>query len=252
MIPVVILIVAASAAPAAVGTSTAGASASALAHGTRFIDYQRPTQKILAIAILHCAVRLFVVTKFRKSETARVAGELIPNNLHGIGVKTGPREPILKLCFTGLVGKVAYKQFFQGDSFGPIIGRSWIVGALQSGRQDSTRLPCIQSLEHKQAGVNGFARGPGYYGTTLVTSCPEQILSGKQKGCGPNLPDAWAKIGSDPCQNRTARSEIGHHGPGSRSIRTFCGAHVVENRAFSELTVWKLNCTFGRFRQPRG
>jgi hypothetical protein len=34
-------------------------------------------------------------------------------------LESGPREPVLQLRFAGLVGKVAYKQFFQGSSLWP-------------------------------------------------------------------------------------------------------------------------------------
>lgn len=108
------------AASAVLRASTAATAASAFAHRTRFVDYQRAAQKILAIAILHGAVCLIVVTELGKPEASGIAGELVADDLYGIGVKAGPREPILKLCFASLVGKVAYKQFFQGHSFGPI------------------------------------------------------------------------------------------------------------------------------------
>jgi hypothetical protein len=112
------------AATSATATAT-GPSASAFAHRPGFIHHQRTTEKILAIAGLNGAIGFFVVTELREPESARLTGKLIADDLNGIRLKSVPREPVLQLGFTGLVRKVAYKQFFQGSSFGPIQQRRY-------------------------------------------------------------------------------------------------------------------------------
>jgi len=49
----------------------------------------------LAIAGLNGTVGFFVVAKFRETETARLPGEFIADNLNGICLKSGAREPVL-------------------------------------------------------------------------------------------------------------------------------------------------------------
>jgi hypothetical protein len=112
---------------------------------------------------LYHPIRFLVVSKLGESESTRIASKLIANNLNGIGMKTGPREPILKLCFAGLVGKVAYKQFFQGDSYWPysLAGLGLWAHANPAGK--FTRLPCTQVWNENSAGVNLFDRWPGYW-----------------------------------------------------------------------------------------
>lgn len=79
-----------SAAPSASATTTA-----AFAHWPGFVDYQRAAEEVLAIAALYNAFCFLVVTKLRKTESARISRELVANDLDGISVKTGPRKPIL-------------------------------------------------------------------------------------------------------------------------------------------------------------
>jgi hypothetical protein len=71
------------------GPSTASAT-TAFAHGTRFVHHQRPAEKVLAIAVLHGAVRLFIVAELREAEAARVAGEFIADDLNRVGVEASP------------------------------------------------------------------------------------------------------------------------------------------------------------------
>ncbi len=80
---------------ATASTTTAGTTAPAFTHRAGFIHYQRTAQKILAIAGLNGALGFFVVAKFREPETSRFTGELIADNLNGIGLKSVPREPVL-------------------------------------------------------------------------------------------------------------------------------------------------------------
>jgi len=44
---------------------------------------------------LNGAVAFFIVAKFRETEAPRFAGEFIANNLNGICLKSGAREPVL-------------------------------------------------------------------------------------------------------------------------------------------------------------
>jgi hypothetical protein len=110
---------------AATSATATGPSASAFAHRPGFIHHQRTAEKILAIAGLNGAIAFFVVTELREPESTRLTGKLIADDLNGIRLKSVPREPVLQLGFTGLVRKVAYKQFFQGSSFGPIQQRRY-------------------------------------------------------------------------------------------------------------------------------
>ena len=114
---------------AATATSTAATSATArtaaatttaaFRHGTRFIHYQGAAEEILPIAHRDGTLRFAVVFEIDKSETARLAREAIANNLDRVGAETRASEPILQLCFGGLVGQVSNKQSFQRSSFGP-------------------------------------------------------------------------------------------------------------------------------------
>jgi hypothetical protein len=90
-------------------SATTAASATAFTHRPGFVDHQGSTHEILTITRLNGAIGFLIVSKFRESETTWIAGELVANNLHRIGLKTRPREPILQFGFAGLVGKVAYK-----------------------------------------------------------------------------------------------------------------------------------------------
>jgi hypothetical protein len=80
---------------ATTSTTTSGTAAPAFAHRPGFIHHQRTAQKILAVAGLNGALGFFVVAEFREPETPRLTGELIANNLNGIGLKSVPREPVL-------------------------------------------------------------------------------------------------------------------------------------------------------------
>ena len=80
---------------ATTSTATTGTAAPAFTHGTGFIHHQRTAQKILAIAGLDGALGFFVVAELREPETSRLTGELIADNLNGIGLKSVPREPVL-------------------------------------------------------------------------------------------------------------------------------------------------------------
>jgi hypothetical protein len=80
---------------ATTSATTSGPAAPALTHRAGFIHYQRTAQKILAIAGLNGALGFFIVAEFREPETSRLTGELIADNLNGIGLKSVPREPVL-------------------------------------------------------------------------------------------------------------------------------------------------------------
>jgi hypothetical protein len=76
-------------------TTTSWTAAPAFAHRAGFVHHQRTAQKILAIAGLNGALGFFVVAELREPETSRLTGELIADNLNGIGLKSVPREPVL-------------------------------------------------------------------------------------------------------------------------------------------------------------
>jgi len=71
-----------SAAPATTGTPSAASAAPAFTHRSSLVYYQRAAQKILAIAGLNRSFCLFVVSKLRESESARLTRELVPNDLY--------------------------------------------------------------------------------------------------------------------------------------------------------------------------
>jgi hypothetical protein len=79
-------------------------ASAAFTHRPGFVDHKRAAQKLLAIAVLNGPVCFLIVGKIRKSETARLTGELVTDDLHGIGLKSGLREPILQFRFAGLIG----------------------------------------------------------------------------------------------------------------------------------------------------
>jgi hypothetical protein len=82
---------------------------------------------------LNGSLAFFVVAKLREPESARLTGKLVTNDLDGIRLESGPREPILQLGLTGLVRKVAYKKFFQGSSLWPYsTARVRMLGTQQS------------------------------------------------------------------------------------------------------------------------
>jgi len=76
--------------PPAATTSTAttgpstSTAASSFAHRSRLIHDQRAAQEILTIAVLNGSLRFVVIPKFRKPESARIARELVANDLHRI------------------------------------------------------------------------------------------------------------------------------------------------------------------------
>jgi hypothetical protein len=76
-------------------TPSAGTAAPAFTHRAGFIYHQRTAQKILTVAGLNRALAFFVVAELREPETSRLTGELIADNLNGIGLKSVPREPVL-------------------------------------------------------------------------------------------------------------------------------------------------------------
>ena len=103
----------------ATARTAAAATTPAFRHGTRFIHHQSAAEEILPVAHGDGTLCFAVVFEIDKSETARLAGEAIPNDLDRVGTETRAREPILQLCFGGLVGQVSNKQSFQRSSFGP-------------------------------------------------------------------------------------------------------------------------------------
>ena len=58
------------------------ASTAPFAHRSRFVHHERSAQEILTVAVLNGAIGFLIVAELGKSETARIARELIPNNLH--------------------------------------------------------------------------------------------------------------------------------------------------------------------------
>jgi hypothetical protein len=100
-------------------TTAARSTSSTLAHWARLVYHQRTAKKVLAIAGLNRAITLFVIAKLRESESTRLTGKLVADDLDRIRLESGSREPILQLGLTGLIWKVAYEQFFQGSSLWP-------------------------------------------------------------------------------------------------------------------------------------
>ena len=100
-------------------TAAAATATAAFRHGTRFIHNQSAAEEILPVAHGDGTLCFAVVFEIDKSKTARLAGEAIPNDLDRVGTETRACEPILQLCFGGLVGQVSNKQSFQRSSFGP-------------------------------------------------------------------------------------------------------------------------------------
>src|SRR5580700_7068845 len=74
---------AASSTPVATITAT---PTTALAHRSGFVDHQRAAHEFFAVAGLDRPVRCRVVRELGESKAACLTGELVANNLDGIGV----------------------------------------------------------------------------------------------------------------------------------------------------------------------
>ena len=79
---------AAAASTTASTTSAAATATTAFAHGARFIHHQSPAHELLAVAGLDRAIRCAIVGELGESKTAGLAGELVTNDLDGIGVNS--------------------------------------------------------------------------------------------------------------------------------------------------------------------
>ena len=97
----------------------ATAATAALRHWTRFVHHERAAQEILTVANSDRALPFGVILKVDKTETARLAGEAIANNLNRVSTETRSCQPVLQFCFGGLVRQIPYKQSFQKSSLGP-------------------------------------------------------------------------------------------------------------------------------------
>jgi hypothetical protein len=111
------LSIAAGSAPAAVAvteTSASGVSAArsvptastepatpacrgTIRHGTCFIDYDCPSQKLPTVAGRYGLLSIFIIPNFRETEASRFAGKAIPYDTDSVRRYSGPCEPILQL-----------------------------------------------------------------------------------------------------------------------------------------------------------
>jgi hypothetical protein len=114
-----VIAAAASAAPttAATTASSATTTTATFAHGAGFVHHQRAAHELFAVAGFDGPIGCPVIGELGESKASRLTREFVPNNLHGIGVDPGLREKVLKLRLTGLIGKVANKQFLHRNSF---------------------------------------------------------------------------------------------------------------------------------------
>jgi fatty-acyl-CoA synthase len=87
----------ASAATAAETASTT--TATALLLGTSFVDDEIASAKILAVHGIDRAIGFFVIGNFNESETTRLAGEPITNQIDCRGINTSLREKIMQRIF---------------------------------------------------------------------------------------------------------------------------------------------------------
>jgi hypothetical protein len=165
---------------------------------------------------LNHALRFLIVTKFRKTESARISRELVANDLDGISVKTGPRKPILQFGLAGLVGKVAYKQFLQADSFSAHFSSGADHGhtTILTGE--------LHPLTALKFGTNSASESMVFWVTDLLGT----------------RSFSW--------QNRTARGEIGHRNLKSPRGLESRRPEPPRNRMCIAGVQWKPNCIFSQ------
>jgi hypothetical protein len=88
--------------PAASAVTSAGAAsaaASALSLRPRFVDYQVPPAKILAVQGVNSAVGIFVDGNFHESKTAGLSRKTVTNQIDTRGSNTHLSKPLLELIF---------------------------------------------------------------------------------------------------------------------------------------------------------
>jgi hypothetical protein len=78
--------------------------------GTRFVDGQIATLEILAMKLIHGALRLFIRGHGHEAEAARFAGHFILNE-DGLADRSGGGEEIQKIVFGGVEGKIPDVKF---------------------------------------------------------------------------------------------------------------------------------------------
>jgi hypothetical protein len=83
---------------------------------TRFIDDQRPAQKILAVERFDGFVCFGVVANFSETETARLSREAIAQQRERIRLHTNLRKQRRYLLFGGLERQITNVQFLHGRS----------------------------------------------------------------------------------------------------------------------------------------
>lgn len=103
----------ASAISAAPSTAVAAGRSSATAgrggHGSCFVNYQRPAQKVLSVTSTDRFICLVILFDFCKSETSGFTGKPVANDAYSAHVDAGGSEPRLQVRFVRLVGEVSYE-----------------------------------------------------------------------------------------------------------------------------------------------
>jgi hypothetical protein len=88
-------------------TTATAATAAALFLGTSLVDDEIAAAKVLAIESINRAIGFFVVGNFDESETARLAGEAITNQIDCGRIDTGLREKFTERLFRGGKRKIS-------------------------------------------------------------------------------------------------------------------------------------------------
>jgi hypothetical protein len=84
---------------AAITTASAAASTAALGLWPRFVHDEVSPTEVLTVQRINCAIRVFVVAHLDESESTRLPGKSITNQIDARGCDTDLREPLVELIF---------------------------------------------------------------------------------------------------------------------------------------------------------
>src|SRR5271166_879259 len=80
-------------------------------HRPSFVDHQRATHEIAAVAGFNRMIGRLIVVNFHKPKPASLTGEPIPHYVYSIHGDTSLSKEVLQILFGGRVGEVPHKQF---------------------------------------------------------------------------------------------------------------------------------------------
>jgi hypothetical protein len=87
------------------------AAAAAFPRGTGFVDYQGPALKILTVAGLNGARRIFVVVDFSERKAPGLTRKPVSDHVHMVYPHSRLRKPVLQIRFGRLIGYITHVKF---------------------------------------------------------------------------------------------------------------------------------------------